>query len=240
MNVLVLMAGAAPDFAERGIVSPRYLIEIQNKPIVQRTLEALEKFGSSITCVIRKEEQDRYFMGDALKVMAPGLKVICVPGDTRGAVCTALFAIDDINNGEELLILNGDQLIKADIARAIEDFRSRELDGGLVVFQAISPKYSSVLLDENKLVIQTSEKRPISPLASTGCCYYRRGSDFVRAAFAVLEKDVNTQGSYYVSSTFNEMILEQARIGVFEIARKDYVSFGSYQMYESYMAHRRG
>jgi len=240
MNILILMAGAAKDYEEKGYSYPKYLIEVQNKPIIQRIIESLENVGDKITCIIRKEDQEKYFFGDTLKILCPKCKIIEVAGDTKGAVCTALFAIDEINNDDELLILNGDQLIKTDIAPAIKDFRERKLDGGLVTINAVHPKFSSVLLDENNLVVQTSEKRPISNIASTGCCYFKKGSDFVGAGFSVIEKDVNTQGMYYISSTFNEMILNQRKIGVYEIPKKDYISFSTYQMYENYLSHRRG
>lgn len=240
MNIIILMAGAARDFEEKGLSYPKYLLEVQNKPMIQRIIESLEQFGDKITCIIRKEDQEKYYLADTLKILSPKSKVIEILGDTKGAVCTALFAIDEINNDEELLILNGDQLIKSDIEPAISSFRTRDLDGGIVVMQALNPRYSSVLLDENNLVVQTSEKRPISNIASTGCCYFKKGSDFVNACFSVIEKDVNTQGSYYISSTFNEMILNQKRIGIFEIPKKDYISFANYQMYESYVSHRRG
>lgn len=237
MNILILMAGSDKDFCEKGY--PKYLIEIQNKPIIQRTIERLENLGGNIACVIRKEDQDKYFLGDTLRILCPKCNITEVPEDTKGAVCSALFAIDEINNDEELLLINGSQLIKADIKPALEDFRKRRLDGGIVTIQAVHPKYSSVLLDESNLVVQTHEKRPISNMASTGCCYFRKGSDFVRAAFATIEKDVNTQGQYYISATYNEMILDNKKIGIFEIPKKDYLTFSNYQMYEAYLSHRK-
>ena len=232
------MAGSDKDFCEKGY--PKYIVEIQNKPMIQRTIELLETVGENITCIIRKEDQEKYFLGDTLKILRPKCNIIEVAGDTKGAICSALFAIDVINNNEELLLINGSQLIKRDIKPAIDDFRKKNLDGGIVTISAVHPKYSSILLDENNLVVQTSEKRPISNMASTGCCYYKKGSDFINAAFAVIEKDVNTQGQYYISATYNEMILNQKRIGVYEIPKKDYISFANYQMYENYLSHRRG
>lgn len=240
MNILILMAGAAADFEEKGHSYPKYLLEIQNKPMIQRIIESLENVGDNITCIIRKQDQEKYYLADTLKILCPKCKVIELAGDTRGAVCTALFAIDEINNDQELLILNGDQLIKRDISEAIADFRARNLDGGLVTMNAVNPNYSTVLLDGNNYVVQTSEKRPISPMASTGCSYYKKGSDFVKSSFAVIQKDINTQGKYYISSTFNEMILNHKRVGIFEIPKKDYISFANYQMYANYLSHRRG
>lgn len=237
MNILVLMAGSSGDFCEKGY--PKYLIEIQNKPMIQRTIELLENVGNNITCIIRKEDQEKYFLGDTLKILCPKCNVIEVAGDTKGAVCSALFAIDEINNDRELLIINGSQLIKTDIHPAIEDFRNRNLDGGIITIKAVHPKYSSILLDENGYVIQTSEKRPISDIASTGCCYFKHGCDFVGAAFQVIEKDVNTNGAYYISAIFNEMILNNRKIGIYEIQKKDYLTFSDYKTYENYLSHRR-
>ena len=158
---------------------------------------------------------------------------------TKGAVCTMLFAIDQINNENELLILNGDQLIRRDINEALDNFRKRDLDGGIVVFRSVHPRWSYVLLDESDLVMQTSEKRPVSNIAAAGCYYYKKGSDFVRSALSVIRKDVNYQGNYYTSSTYNELILEQKKIGVYEIPKDNYISFSSYQMYENYLNHRK-
>ena len=69
--------------------------------------------------------------------------------------------------------------------------------------------------------------------------YYKKGSDFVRSALSVIRKDVNYQGNYYTSSTYNELILEQKKIGVYEIPKDNYISFSSYQMYENYLNHRK-
>lgn len=239
MNILILMAGESSDFAEKGYKYPKYLIELHNKPIIQRIIDSLQNLSKNVTCIIRKQEQEQFYLGDTLKILSPNCNIIETNDKTKGAVCTALFAIDRINNNEELLILNGDQFIKSDIKPAIEDFRRRNLDGGIITMEAVNPKYSTVLLDENNLVIQTSEKRPISRIASTGCTYYKHGSDFVEAAFSVIEKDVNTQDNYYISSTYNEMILKQKKIGVYQIPKKDYISFSTYQMYENYLSQNR-
>lgn len=240
MNIVVLMAGAGKDFEEQGHSYPKYLLEIHNKPIIQRVVESLRNLGDNIICIIRKEDQEKFFLGDMMKILCPQVKVITVENITKGAVCTALFAIEEINNDDELLVINGDQLIKSNLYQAIADFRKRNLDGGILTFKSVHPRWSFVALDENGLVIETSEKRPISNNATAGCYYYAHGKDFVNACFNVIEKDESLNGMYYISSTYNEMILEQKKIGVFEIPRKDYISFANYQMYESYLSHRKG
>ncbi len=238
MNIVILMAGSNGDFQEKGHQYPKYLLEIQGKPIIQRIVEPLSSLSDNITCIIRKQDQTNFYLANMLKLLCPSCAVIEVDGETKGAVCTALFAIEKINNDDELLILNGDQLIKADIAKAVNQFRDKKQDAGIITFRAIHPKYSSILLNEQNEIIEVSEKRPISDIASTGCTYYKKGSDFIDACFSLIKKNVTTNGLFYISSTFNEMILEQKHIGMFEIPKDDYVSFSTYQMYENYIAQR--
>ena len=239
MNIVILMAGSSQDFIDKGHFYPKYLLEIQNEPIIQRVINSLSEIGGSLSFIIRKEDNEKFFLGNAIKILAPESSVIVVESLTKGAVCTMLFAIDQINNENELLILNGDQLIRRDINEALDNFRKRDLDGGIVVFRSVHPRWSYVLLDESDLVMQTSEKRPVSNIAAAGCYYYKKGSDFVRSALSVIRKDVNYQGNYYTSSTYNELILEQKKIGVYEIPKDNYISFSIYQMYENYLNHRK-
>ena len=239
MNIVILMAGSSQDFIDKGYFYPKSLLELQNEPIIQRVINSLSEIGGSLSFIIRKEDNEKFFLGNAIKILAPESSVIVVESLTKGAVCTMLFAIDQINNENELLILNGDQLIRRDINEALDNFRKRDLDGGIVVFRSVHPRWSYVVLDESDLVMQTSEKRPISNIAAAGCYYYKKGSDFVRSALSVIRKDVNYQGNYYTSSTYNELILEQKKIGVYEIPKDNYISFSSYQMYENYLNHRK-
>ena len=171
MNIVILMAGAGKEFEDKGHSYPRYLLEIQHEPIIQRVVSSLKNLGNNIICIIKKEDQEKFFLGDMMKILCPELKVVTVEQITKGAVCTALFAIEQINNDEELLIINGDQLIKSDISKAIADFRKRKLDGGIITFKSVHPRFSFVALDEKGNVIETSEKRPISDNASAGCSF---------------------------------------------------------------------
>lgn len=240
MNIVVLLAGHSEDFKEKGHAYPKYLLEIENEPIIQKVIKSIEPLGANINFIIRKEDNDKFFFANTLKILSPQSNVIEVENTTKGAVCTALFAVEQINNEEELLVINGDQLILANIKAAVDDFRTKKLDGGILTFNSVHPQWSYVLLDSNGTVAQTSEKKPISNMATAGCYYYKKGSDFVNAAMAVIEKDVQTQGLYYISSTYNEMILDQKKIGIYEIARKDYISFSNYHMYENYISQRKG
>lgn len=239
MNVIVLMAGPSKDFEGKGYVYPKYLLEYNGEPIIQCVVESLAPLKGSISFVIRKEDDDKAYLGSTLQILSPKCSVYRVNEETQGAVCSALFAIDSINNEEELVVINGDQLIRKGIINAVRDFREKSYDGGIIVFRSVHPRWSYVALDENGFVNETSEKRPISNMATAGLYYYKHGNDFVNAAFNTIRKDVNYNGKYYICSTYNELILNQQNVGVYEIDKNDYISFSTPQMYENYLNHKK-
>lgn len=235
MNIIVLMAGPSTDFEKHGHAYPKYLLEIKGQPIIQRVVESLQLLNAKISFVIRKEDDDKAFLTSTIKILCPNALVYKVSNTTQGATCSALFAIDSINNEEELVIVNGDQLITSGIKEAVDEFRRNNYDGGTICFNSVHPRWSFVSLDENGLVNETSEKRPISNLATAGFYYFKHGKDFVNAAFENIRKDVNYNGKYYICSTFNELILIQKRVGIYKIKKSEYISFATPQMYENYL-----
>jgi len=232
MNIVVLMAGASTNFAEKGYMYPKYLLDYKGKPIVQHVVDSLKPLNANLSFVILKEDDDKAFIASTLQILAPNANIYKVNKLTKGAVCSALFAIDSINNNEELLLINGDQLLTSGLVESIEVFRQKQYEGGIIVFRSVLPRWSFVALDEKGLVCETSEKRPISDLATAGCYWFKHGKDFVEAAYNIIRKDENFSGNYYICSTYNELILRQQKVGVYEIPMENYLSFATPQLYE--------
>ncbi|MDD3012982.1 MAG: glycosyltransferase family 2 protein [Candidatus Gastranaerophilales bacterium] len=235
MKVLVLLAGNSKNFENQGYIFPKFLIEVDGKPLLQKVIENITTLSDSeFIFVIRKEESERYHYENIIKLLVPNAKVITVENITRGAACTALFAIDLINKDEPLIITNGDQYIHEDLDKAIKNFKDRDLDGGIITFDSVHPRWSYVRLDDENFVIETAEKRPISKYATAGFFYFKNGKDYVEAAKNMIRKDAQVDGLYYVCPTYNEMILNHAKIGVYQIDRDNYYSFSTAQGVESF------
>ena len=217
INVLILMSGPSQAFKDAGYVFPKNLIEIDGTPLVQRVLEhlsPLRAFDARFLCVLTRDENTKYHTGAVVLLVDPQAQVVELSGDTSGAACSALVAVEYINNDQPLVIVNGDQIVDSDLPAVIRDFQERGLDGGIVVFEDLHPRWSFVKCDADGLVIEAAEKRPISKLATAGFYYFRRGRDFVMAATEMIKKDAHVNGLFYICPAFNELILQQRRIGV--------------------------
>jgi len=86
-------------------------------------------------------------------------------------------------------------------------------------------------------VVEAAEKNPISYDAMAGFTWFRRGGDFVTAAQAMLRKDAQVNGNFFISLTLNELILQQKKIGVVPIDARQYMPLKSRQQV---MAYERG
>jgi dTDP-glucose pyrophosphorylase len=241
MNILLLMAGGSEAFEEAGYLYPKNLVEIDGLPLAQRVIDSvigLRRYGSKFVCLVQTEEDQQYHTADVIRLLVPDAVVVEVPAPTAGAACTALLAIEHIGGEEPLLIANGDQILAADLTSIANEFQRRELDGGIIVFEAVHPRWSYVKCDEEGWVVETAEKRPISNLATAGMYYFARGSDFVTAAMQMIVKDAQVGGNFYVCPVYNELILKQGRIGVSKIRREEYFSLANPQgvhAYEEYL-----
>lgn len=231
LNLVVLLSGSSQAFKEAGYAYPKNLAEAGGMPLVQLVIEYLQpltKTGGRLICVIQHEENRKHHTGSVIQLLQPDAIVVESHGTTSGAACSALMTVEHINNGDPLVIVNGDQiLMDVDLPKAVADFQGRKLDGGVIVFEDVHPRWSFVKCNAEGLVIETAEKRPISKLATAGFYYYAKGADFVTAATEMIKKDAQVNGLFYICPAYNEMILRQSRIGIYKIPRRSYQSLAS-------------
>lgn len=157
-----------------------------------------------------------------------------------GAACTCMLAVDHLDLDAPLLITGGDQLLTVDPQVILDEFISKDYDGGVAIFDDIHPRWSYVKLDENDLVIEAAEKRPLSRNAVAGLYYYKKASDFISAAQKMIYKNANVNGKYYICPAYNEMILMNKTIGVYRIRKDQFFSMSHDSGVEAYKAYLAG
>lgn len=224
MNTLLLAAGGSVAFEEAGYFYPKNLVEVDGAPLLSHVIGALGDLARNerLITVVRREEAVRHHVNRVVSLVEPSARVVQV-GQTSGAACTALLAAELIDEDAPLLVVNGDQIIDADLSAVVAEFDSAGLDAGVVVFDAVHPRWSYVRVHDG-LVVQASEKRPISRLATAGFYWFRRGGDFVDGAMAMIRKDGHVEDQFFVCPVLNELVLAGRRIGIHPLARAAYFS----------------
>lgn len=233
MNILILMAGDKRFSSTENY--PLSLIEIDGAPLIERLVQQCHTMKyKQLIFAMREEDVKRYHLDQVVHLLDKKAEIVIVEGATDGATCTALLAAGFIDNDSPLLVLNADELLNIEYQLPIDDFQKRDLDGGTLVFRSIHPRYSFVQLDDQRFVVEAAEKNPISQYATAGFYYFKHGADFINGAKQDIRKDARQNGAFYVCPTFNQLILDGKRIGVYEIDKNDFHPLKTDRQLEQY------
>ncbi len=216
MNVLIPMAGAGSRFQQAGYTFPKPLIEVEGKPMIQVVVDNLN-IDATFIYVVQKEHREKYNLDTLLNLITPNCKIVEVDGLTEGAACTTLLAKEYINTDAPLVMANSDQFLEWDSNEFMYKMIEQEVDGGIVTFTATHPKWSFAKVDEYGYVTEVAEKNPISDIATVGVYYWSKGSDYVKYAEQMIEKNIRTNNEFYTCPVFNEAIADCKKIKTFNI-----------------------
>jgi len=218
LNVLIPMAGAGSRFEKMGYTFPKPLIDVKGKPMIQLVVENLN-IEANFIYVVQKSHREKYNLDTLLNLITPGCKIVETDGLTDGAACTALLAKEHIDNNNPLFFANSDQFVEWDSNEFLYKMNETDSDGGIVSFKATHPKWSFAKVDEKGLVTEVAEKNPISDIATVGYYYWKHGSDFVKYAEQMIEKDIRVNNEFYVCPVFNQAIEDGKEIRTFDIPK---------------------
>tara|TARA_R110001592_G_scaffold321810_1_gene600447 strand:- start:117 stop:1475 length:1359 start_codon:yes stop_codon:yes gene_type:complete len=216
LNVLIPMAGAGSRFESAGYTFPKPLIEVKKKPMIQVVVENLN-IKANFIYVVQKSHREKYNLDALLSLITPGCKIVETEGMTEGAACTALLAKEHIDTDAPLFFANSDQFVEWDSNEFLYKMNETDADGGIVTFEATHPKWSFAKVNEQGLVTEVAEKKPISNIATIGFYYWKNGSDFVKYAEQVINKNIRVNNEFYVCPVFNEAIEDGKAIRTFDV-----------------------
>ena len=218
MNVLIPMAGAGSRFQQAGYTFPKPLIDVEGKPMIQVVVDNLN-IDATFIYVVQKEHREKYNLDTLLNLITPNCKIVEVDGLTEGAACTTLLAKEFIDTDEPLVMANSDQFVEWDSNEFMYKMIEQKVDGGILTFTATHPKWSFAKVDEYGYVTEVAEKNPISDIATVGVYYWAKGSDYVKYAEQMIEKNIRTNNEFYTCPTFNEAIGDGKKIKTFNIEK---------------------
>ena len=237
INIVIPMAGLGSRFAKDGYEKPKPFIDVNGKPMIIRVLENLAYPNANYILIGRKEhlEQEK----ELVKQIEQNYKVTFIGIDklTEGTVCTVLYARKYINSESPLMIANSDQIIDSSIANFIDDCFERNLDGSILTFrdQELNPKWSFAKLDANNFVTEVKEKEAISEFATVGIYLFSKGNMFVNSAIDMIIENDRVNNEFYTCPVYNYLILEGAKIGIYNIEQVAMHGLGTPEDLEKYI-----
>ena len=218
MKVLIPMAGAGSRFEKAGYTFPKPLIDVEGKPMIQTIVDNLNIEAQHVF-IVQKSHYEKYNLQQTLNQISPNCEIVQVEGITEGAACTTLLAKQYIDNDEPLVIANSDQYVEWDSNEFMYSMVADSVDGGILTFKSTHPKWSYARLGDDGFVCEVAEKKPISDIATVGIYYWKKGSDYVKYAEDMIQKNIRVNNEFYVCPVFNQAIENNKKIKIFNVEK---------------------
>ncbi|MBI4085838.1 MAG: glycosyltransferase family 2 protein [Candidatus Liptonbacteria bacterium] len=213
MKIVMPMAGRGSRFTKIGVTTPKPLIEVLGKTMVQWSIEGMrhtrpEIKDSDFVFICHADHERDYGISARLQRIAPGATVLFTPVVTEGAACTVLLAKRYIDDEEDMLMVDSDHFVVCPEFRKHRELAIKNDWGGLIpTFERTAPNYSYARIDEQGNVVETREKQVISTHAAV-MYYFTKWKYFVSAAEAMIQKNIRYNNEFYMCPVYNEVIAQ--------------------------------
>jgi NDP-sugar pyrophosphorylase family protein len=214
LNNVVPMAGRGSRFAKAGYTTPKPLIPVGGRPMIQWVIDNIrpQREHRFIFLCLAEHLAKYPEVPQQLKRLCPACDIVPVPGVTEGAACTVLLSRRWIDGADPLMIANSDQIVDLDINRYLAAGDAPGVDGLIMTFRADDPKWSYCRMRPDGSVSEVVEKKVVSQEATVGIYNFRQGADFVRAADAMIAGNLRVNGEFYVAPCYNPLITGGAKV----------------------------
>jgi NDP-sugar pyrophosphorylase family protein len=240
LHIILAMAGRGSRFAKAGFTTPKPLVEVDGLPMFKKALSSLDDIQATkhYTIIIRAEHEKEYDLEAKLKEALPGVNIVITGEEPTGALSDAYRAKPYLKPGEGIILLDCDLWFHSQpyydmVQDSLAD--TSDIAGGLLTFEADSPRYSYAKTDENGMVIQTAEKVVISNRAITGAYYIASTEKFVAAADELLAQPLSdAMPEYFASHIYNVLLRQGGKIKATPV--EQFASFGTPEELAEYEA----
>lgn len=217
IHLVMPMAGAGSRFFKNGFVTPKPLIEINDKPFLFWATKSISNFieVEDIIFVVLEQHIKEFKIDEKIKEYFPKAKIVTIPEILNGAVLTCMEGIKEIDDDLPIIFNDCDHaFISSEFNTYANSGKFDELDGGLLTFESNEPRYSFLQMDEVGNVINTVEKKVVSNHAICGAYYFKNKEIFLDCANEYLDKC--NYSEYFVSGLYNIMAEKKMKIANFK------------------------
>jgi choline kinase len=235
MNILIPLAGRGERFVNGGYQTPKPLIEINGKTLIECAVETLDLEGTYIF-IVNQKHCDHYDLHSLLNRLSPNCHIVITDTITEGPACSALLAKQFITQ-DELVIANCDQIMDWESQLFVNT--ARFYDGCVVTYTENTPKNSYARLGPKGLVTEIREKQVISNISLNGIHYWKDGLKFIQSARDMINADERYNNEFYIGPTYNYLINQGGRVGIHHIPNQQHHAVGVPEDLNRYLHHSK-
>ena len=211
VNYIICAAGAGSRFKASDINTPKSLIILQNKCLLEWSINSLPIYpGDNLIIITQKQDQVKTALFDKITqdYFYCNIHWIEIDRVTKGQLSTALMAEQYLDLKKSIAIYNCDTYFRSRNLTAL--FLDPAIEGIIPCSKEQGSAWSFCKIDGQNNVLDIQEKQRISPWASVGLYFFRDTAKFLSYARQELEQDTATE--YYVSHLYKHYLQDKCKV----------------------------
>ena len=229
MHIIIPMSGIGKRFIDAGYILPKFLIEIENIPIIEHVINLFPN-ESKFTFICNDEHLKNTNIFNILKNIKRDCNIYEVSVNNRkGPVDAVLQASELIDDNEEIIVSYCDYGTQWNFTKFKEIIKNNNVDGAIACYRGFHPhmlgtdNYAFVK-EKNNYMIEIQEKKPftdnkMNEYASNGTYYFKSGFIVKKYFKKLIDLNLAINNEYYVSMVYNLMKQDGLDIYIFEIEK---------------------
>jgi dTDP-glucose pyrophosphorylase len=215
------MVGNSVRFKEAGFDSPKWMIRIGSKSMLEYAIESIlpmRKPRERFVLVLLQEHKSRVLnILDELNLI--DIELIFLDSPTQGQAETVKEGIlkASIDNKDRLIVWCCDSYIKPGT------LNKRETYGNHIFLTNLAGNHWSFAKTQGDLVVETSEKNRISDLASIGLYTFSSAGNYLNLEFLAQRK----MPEIYIAPLYNQLVRKGLEVKFTKISPHNFLSFGT-------------
>lgn len=230
------MAGESSRFNLAGYDRPKYQLKLGDEEVFDRVIRPFSRFSLDNHFVFICKDDASIVQFVTQKCDAHSIhdfSIRTVREKTSGQAESVLLGLVGQEPTEPLLIFNIDTIHSYFAPISFSDLQYVDCDGVLEVFEDDGDHWSFARV-ENGLVVETSEKDPISKFASNGLYYFRSVELFRKTYEEYFSNGRGLQaGERYIAPMYNEIIASGGTVKVTIVDKEALIFAGTPDEYEA-------
>ena len=226
MKIIIPMTGVGQRFLDAGYKTPKPLIEVDGKPMIEHVVN-LFPGEKDIIFICNSKHLKETNMRSVLQKIAPCGQIVEISPHKKGPVY-AVYQIRNLIDDEEEVIVNYcDFGTYWDYKDFLKHTRERNADGAIPAYKGFHPHMLgkinyAFMRDDKQWMLEIQEKRPftnnrMNEYASNGTYYFKKGAYVKKYFKQLMDEDLNLNGEYYVSMVYNLLVKDNLKVSIYEI-----------------------
>jgi NDP-sugar pyrophosphorylase family protein len=228
MQIVIPMSGTGQRFIDAGYTTPKPLIEVDGKPIIEHVVNLFPGEEDFIFICSQDHLDDPSLnLEKRLKAIVPHSTVVGITAHKKGPVYAVSKVFDLIEDDNEVIVNYCDFSSYWDYSDFLRHTRDRGAHGAIPSYRGFHPHMLGTtnyafIRDENQWMLEIKEKEPftsnrMNEFASNGTYYFQKG-EYVKKYFTkVIEENIHVNNEYYASVVYNLLRQDQLNVSVYEV-----------------------